>query len=291
MKKKIVFIINPISGGIRKNRIPGLINQVIDRNLFDIEIAQTRSSDHNLELAANAVASAADIVVAIGGDGTINHIAKYVTGSGKLMGIVPLGSGNGLARHLGIPLNPEKALRLINRMNKISIDTATANGHFFLNVAGTGFDAHVSRLFATAPHRGFYSYTKITLKEFARYQPEQFNLIIDGRLVNTDAFILCVANGSQYGNNAFIAPGADLQDGMLDISVIKPFRSFHLPVIGTHLFTRRFNRSPYIDNYSGKEIIIRRSNPGYINIDGEAIMMEPEVTIKLLPLSLNILIP
>jgi diacylglycerol kinase (ATP) len=291
LKKKISFIINPISGGINKQHFPALIGRHLDRNLFDVEINFTRSAEHNLELAQEAATSKKDIVIAVGGDGTINNIAKYMVNTGILFGIVPQGSGNGLARHLRIPMDNVKAIKVINKLHRKNIDTGMANEQFFLNVAGAGFDAHVSWMFANAPKRGFWSYTKITLNEFAKYKPQAYELIVDGKSVTKDAFIICVANGSQYGNNAYIAPQANLDDGLFDISVMKPFKTYQMPAIGLEMFMKKYNNSRYVDALKGSDIIIKRPEAGVFNIDGEPILMEKDIHIKILPEALKVIVP
>lgn len=291
MKKKIAFIINPISGGINKQEFPAMIGRHLDRNQFDVEINFTRSTEHNIQLAKDAVAQQKDIVVAVGGDGTINNVAKQLVGTGILFGIIPQGSGNGLARHLRLPLDTRKALHVINKLHRKNIDTGKANDEFFINVAGAGFDAHVSWMFANAPKRGFWSYTKITLNEFANYKPQSYELIVDGKSITKDAFIICVANGSQYGNNAYIAPQANLDDGQFDISVMKPFKTYQMPAIGLEMFLKKYNNSRYVDALKGSEVIIRRAEAGVFNIDGEPVMMDKDIHIKLLPESLKIIVP
>ncbi len=291
MKKKIAFIINPISGGINKQQFPSLIGRYLDRNQFDIEINYTRSAEHNLELAQEMVFKKKDIVVAVGGDGTINNIAKYLVNTGVLFGIIPQGSGNGLARHLRIPLNNIKALQVINKLHRKNIDAGMANDTFFINVAGAGFDAHVSWMFANAPKRGFWSYSKITLTEFANYKPQQYELIVDGKSVSKDAFIICVANGSQYGNNAYIAPKANLDDGLFDISIMKPFKIHQMPIIGMELFLKKYNNSQYVDVMRGANIMIKRPESGVFNIDGEPVLMEKDIQIKMLPEALKVIVP
>lgn len=291
MKKKITFIINPISGGINKEKFPSLIGRYLDRNQFEVEINFTRSAEHNLELAQQAAEQKKDVVIAVGGDGTINNIAKYMVNTGIMFGIVPQGSGNGLARHLRIPLNNVKALKIINKLHRKNIDAGMANDQFFLNVAGAGFDAHVSWMFANAPKRGFWSYTKITLNEFAKYNPQSYELIVDGKLITRDAFIICVANGSQYGNNAYIAPHANLDDGLFDISILKPFRIHQMPVIGMEMFLKKYNNSRYVDTLRGENIIIKRAHDGVFNIDGEPVMMDKDIHIKILPEALKVIVP
>lgn len=291
LKKQITFIINPISGGIRKDQFPSLIGRLIDRNRFDVEINFTRSAAHNLELAEQALTQKKDVVVAVGGDGTINNIAKFLVNTPIIFGIVPQGSGNGLARHLHIPIDNVKALSLINQLNFRTIDTGMANEHFFVNVAGAGFDAHVSHMFAEAPKRGFWSYAKITLNEFARYKPRLYKINIDGQNLVLPAFIVCVANGSQYGNNAYIAPDAKLSDGLLDISIMKPFGIHQMPFIGASLFLKKFSQSPHIYYNKGSNITIIRPEAEVFNIDGEPVEMEKDIHIRIIPSSLHIIVP
>ncbi len=290
-KKQITFIINPISGGINKQHFPSLIGRYIDRNQFDIEINFTKSAQHNIDLAQQAVAEKKDIVVAVGGDGTINHIAKYLVNSNVLFGIIPQGSGNGLARHLRIPLNDKKALQIINKLHTKKIDAGMANDQFFVNVAGAGFDAHVSWMFANAPKRGFWSYAKITLNEYQAYKPHSYEIQVDGKVTHKEAFIVCVANGSQYGNNAFIAPQANLDDGLFDVSILKPFKSWSMPLIGLEMFMKKYGNSRYVDTIKGHEITIKRPSDGVFNIDGEPILMDKNIHIRMIHEAINVIVP
>lgn len=292
MKTRLTFIINPISGGIKKHGLPEFIAARIDASMFDTEFLFTQSAEHTRELAKRAVAEQKDILVAVGGDGTINNVAEQIAGSNVTMGIIPQGSGNGLARHLGIPVNKVKALELITGAHAVKkIDTGKANSHFFVNVAGAGFDAHVSGEFATARKRGFWSYTKITLSEFAKYKSRHYRFIIDGTEVTEDAFILCVANGSQYGNNAYISPQALPDDGLFDITVLKPFRVFEMPLIGYHLFARTLHKTRFVSCYRGKHIVIKRPKAELVNIDGEPAVCEQDITININPSNLSLIVP
>lgn len=291
MKKKLAFIINPISGGINKDSFPALVDEILDKELFNFELFYTSSSQHNKELARQCVADGFDVIVAVGGDGTINNTAKYVTGSNAVFGIVPLGSGNGLARHLHINNNMADALRIINRFNQTRIDTGVANNEFFINVAGVGFDAHVSWLFANAPRRGFVQYAKITLREFAAYKARKYTLMIDGEKMERSAFIVCAANGSQYGNNAYIAPSAIVNDGLFEIAIIKPFPFFKVVSLGFRMFTKTLHRSSLVELLTGKHLVIQRQENEVINIDGEAITTTKDVDIRIMPSSLKIIIP
>jgi len=291
LKKTITFIINPISGNIDKENFPLLIKKNIDLKKFDCEALFTESSVHTLLLAKEAVAKKRTIIVAVGGDGTINNIAKYVKSSPSLFAMIPMGSGNGLARHLNIPMNKQRALQIINNLKTTTIDTAKANDDFFINIAGAGFDAHVSKLFASTGNRGLWSYVNISMNEFIKYKPVNYKFFIDGKEYNEDAFLICVANGSQFGNNAVIAPEADLSDGMLEISLIKPFHKMSMPFIGFDLFSKKFNSSRFVKTYKGKNIIIKRPDADVMNIDGEPVMMDKDIDIRIEPSSINVIVP
>ncbi|MCC7533903.1 MAG: YegS/Rv2252/BmrU family lipid kinase [Bacteroidia bacterium] len=287
--KKIAFIINPISGGIPKGTIPDLIEKYIDKKRFEASIFFTKSTEHNQELAKQCVADNYDVIIAVGGDGTINNTAKYVVNSDSVFGIIPLGSGNGLARHLNISLNPEKAIQQVNNFNVYAMDTGSINGHFFLNVVGVGFDAHVTDLFAKAPKRGFWQYTKITLSEFAKYKAMEYKMEIDGKVVVRNAFLICVANGSQYGNNAYISPLSIVNDGEFEVSVLKPFKILQAPMLGVKIFNKNIHTSALVNVFKGSHIKITRNDTGVVNVDGEPYDMGKEIEIKLYAKSLKII--
>jgi YegS/Rv2252/BmrU family lipid kinase len=292
LKTRIEFIINPISGGIKKQSLPDYILSHTDKSLYDIHCTFTQSAQHTKVLAREAVCNNADIVVAAGGDGTINNVAEALAGSQVKLGLMPLGSGNGLARHLHIPCDKKQALELITGNHALKkLDTGTANSHFFVNVAGVGFDAHVSGKFAIAPKRGFISYAKITLAEFASYKSRTYRLTIDGNKHTLDAFLLCVANGSQYGNNAYIAPEALPDDGLFHITVLKPFRILDMPAIGYHLFAKTLHKSRYVACFTGRHIYIDRPSAELMNIDGEPVHADSSIDIRLMPSQLKIIVP
>ncbi len=290
MKKKLAFIINPISGGINKAGFPDLVKKEIDPQLFDYELFYTKSTEHNKELAKDCVAQQYDVVIAVGGDGTINNTAKYIAGTNVTFGIIPVGSGNGLARHLNLSMDQSKALQSINKLDTIQMDTGYANNEFFLNVAGVGFDAHVSWMFATAPKRGFWQYAKITLAEFSKYKARNYNIQIDGKQITESAFLVCVANGSQYGNNAYIAPTAIINDGVFEVTILKPFSILQMPQLGARMFNKTLHQSAQVKVLSGKHIIIKRENTEVVNIDGEPVMLDAELEIKLIPGNLKIIV-
>jgi diacylglycerol kinase (ATP) len=288
--KKICFIVNPISGVGRQKVIEKLIDQYLDRTIFDYEIQYTKASKHATVLSKEAAANNFDIVVAVGGDGSVNEIAKGLIGSATAMAIIPTGSGNGLARHLNIPLDLKKAMNVINKGNETRIDSIQINEETFVNVAGVGFDAHIGWEFAKFGKRGLSSYVKVILRELPKYKPQNFELIIDGKSIKTTAYLISFANGSQWGNNAHIAPLADITDGMVDVAILKNVSLLNGISIGYKLLNKTLHQSRYLEIIKTKELIVKQ--PGTIaHIDGEPIEVGNEIKIKVNPLSLKVIIP
>lgn len=287
--KKILFIVNPISGGKSKISFPQLAAKNLDKRLFEPEYLFTESRGHAYEMTKQAINNSTDIVVAVGGDGTINEVASAIEGSGKEMGIVPSGSGNGLARTLGISLNHRMAVKQLNKLHSGLIDTATFNERKFFNMAGIGFDAHISNRFATDKTRGLQGYVKTTFTEISQYPAQNYVLYIDGVKYERGAFMISIANSSQFGNNAYVSPTASLQDGLLDVCVIKPFPLYHFPVMGYHMFSKTAHRSKYVEIIKGKDIRIIRETAGAVHVDGEPLQMGKELFIQVKPGSLRIL--
>lgn len=290
MRKRILFIVNPISGGLNKTFFPSLLDQYLDLHLFNAEIVFSEYHGHARELAKNAVKTNFDIVVAVGGDGTINEVASEVESSGKLMAIIPCGSGNGLARTLGIPLDNIKAIQRINLLNTTKIDAGVFNGNKFFNMAGMGFDAHISAIFAGNHKRGFKGYIKTTLKEISTYKPERYVIVSDGKRFEYTAFMLSIANSSQYGNNAHVSPTALVNDGLLDVCIIKPFPMYAFPALVFRMFTKSAQYSKYVEIIKGKHINIQRTKKGPVHLDGEPSMMEKDLLIEIKHLALQLVI-
>lgn len=289
-KKSICFIVNPISGIGRQKVIEKLIDEQLDRSLFDYEIAYTKAAKHAIELSAEAAARNTDIVVAVGGDGSVNETAKGLVGTKTAMAIIPTGSGNGLARHLKIPLDLKKAMQVINTGKEVRIDSIRMNDEVFVNVAGIGFDAHIGWEFARFGKRGFSSYLKVISREFPKYKAQDFELVIDGKIIKKNAYLISFANGSQWGNNAYIAPTADISDGIMDIAILRDFKLLNGLAIGYRLFKKTLHKSSYLEIIKTKEIIVKQQ--GVIaHIDGEPIEIGNELKIKVNPLSLKVIVP
>ena len=291
MKKTISFIINPLSGGKDKSHIPKLIKSTIDTEKYEIDIQITSSENETLHKAARAVENKFDAVVAVGGDGTLNNVARYAKNSDLVLGVIPMGSGNGFARELGISMDVRKSLQTINDWHIKSCDTGTVNDTFFINLMGVGFDAHVTGLFANSQTRGLSTYAKITLGEFMNYKYHSYSVLLDGVQVEHSAFLLSVCNGTQFGNNAFIAPKASMDDGSFDVSVVEKFEIWQTPEIGLRLFNKSIHKMNFVKSYKAKEIVIKRAKEDMVNIDGEPVMMGKELKIKNQPKSIKVIVP
>jgi diacylglycerol kinase (ATP) len=288
LKKSILFIINPISGGKSKSNFPGLANKHLNHSIFNARFVFTERSGHARELALENADT--DVIVAVGGDGTINEVASALEGTGRCMGIIPYGSGNGLARAMAIPLKDTDAVRRLNNLNATQIDSGTLNGYKFFNMAGVGFDAHISKRFAKHTERGFGGYVQTTFREISAYKSQRYLLNIDGKVYERDAFMISIANSSQYGNNAHISPFASVRDGLLDVCIIKPFPLYIFPVIGLRMFSKTTHRSRFVEIIKGREIRIFREREEAVHLDGEPLLMEARLDIRVNPLSLRLLV-
>ncbi len=291
-KKNILFIVNPVSGIGSKDSFPHLVEKILDKSKFDYQIIYTKKAGHAIKLSEKAVKQAVDIVVAVGGDGTINEVAGGLIGTDVILGLVPGGSGNGLARHLNIPLHAEGALKLINSCHVSKIDTGIINGRPFVSLAGVGFDALVAKIFAKEPHRGFLTYFRIVAGRYQHYKPKHYSVVIDNReKIHKEALFITLANSNQFGYNTTIAPNAKLNDGMMDVCIVEKPTIFEMPLIINLLFLKMIHHSKYVNIYKAKEVKVFRDKNRTVNIDGEPMKLAKNLEAKVNPLSLNIIIP
>ncbi|MCD8193362.1 MAG: diacylglycerol kinase family lipid kinase [Tannerellaceae bacterium] len=284
-------IINPISGVGSKRKIPKMIEEVCRKGDCRLEIKFTEYAGHASELTKEALANGANCIIAVGGDGTVNEIARAMTYSDAILGIIPKGSGNGLARELHIPMDARRALDLIVNGHITTIDGCKANDRIFFCTCGVGFDAAVSQKFANEKHRGSLTYLKSTIEEYLSYKPEPYELLVDNQTIKEKAFLVACANASQYGNNAFIAPQADVHDGQLDVTILSPFTPLDIAPLAIQLFTRQIDRNSKIKTMKGRHITIIRQKPGIMHLDGEPVMADSRIDISILPRALNVLTP
>lgn len=269
-KKHLVFIINPKSGTDREKAIQQAIDTTLDREQFTYEIQHTEYAKHGTKLAADAAASGAYAVVAVGGDGSVNDIVAGLAGTNTALAIIPKGSGNGMARSMSIPLREQEAIEIINRGNSIMMDIGYANDRPFISNAGVAFDALISKKFAKSKRRGFAMYSWLVTRYMWTYREWDWDITIDGKPLKEKAFIISVANGKQFGYNFQIAPAASWTDGLLNIVIIKRFPK----VLGGLLVWRAMNGtiagSPFVRNYHGKEITITHPKLCLMQTDGDA---------------------
>ena len=290
-KQKILFIVNPISGTNNKRSIEGEIKKHLRHEAFDYEVKYTEYAGHAAKLTAEAVERGFHIVVAVGGDGTINEVARSVVHTPTALGIIPRGSGNGLARHLHIPTQTQKAIEVINQACIRTLDYGVINGHPFFCTCGVGFDAFVSHKFAEGGKRGFLSYAENTLREGIRYKPETYTIEDETGSTIHKAFLIACANASQYGNNAYIAPHASMEDGLMDIVVMKPFNTIiESPLVLMQMFTRMLPENPNVEVFKSRKIRIVREHEGAVHLDGEPLVMGCEIAVEMVSGEFNVVV-
>jgi YegS/Rv2252/BmrU family lipid kinase len=285
---KTCFILNPIAGPSRRYDMPALIAQHFGTLEADYEIRLTEYAGHAVELARAAAAEGFEVVAAVGGDGTINEVGRGLLGTDAALGIVPQGSGNGLARHLKVPLGLPAALRRLARPDFSRMDVGRMNGHPFFCTAGLGFDAHVSQHFAQAGSRGLSTYLRVTLREYRHYRPVPVRVDLDGRVEETNCYVLAFANASQYGNNAYIAPLADLRDGLLDVCLIDALPVVRAMKVSLGMALGNLPQSNAAEYFRVPRGRVTAQAPIGFHVDGDYLGHATEFTIELMPMALAV---
>ena len=290
-KQLIVFIVNPISGTNEKETILKAIDEQIDKSKFEYTIKKTEYAGHACEIAADAVKAGVDIVTAIGGDGTINEIGRSLVNTPTAMAIIPCGSGNGLARHLRIPLSAKGAISIINKNYTEDIDYGIIDGHPFFCTCGVGFDAFVSLKFAESGKRGLLTYLENTLHESLTYKPETYYIENANGTEKHKAFLIACANASQYGNNAYIAPHASLTDGKMDITILEPFTVLDVPSLSFQLFNKTLDQNSRIKTMRDTNFVIHRAEAGVFHYDGDPAMGGKDLKVETVHQGLKVILP
>lgn len=290
-RKKIYVIINPVSGTKSKKSIPEKLSSVLDARKFDIRIFITSYQGHATEIATEAVEEKVPYVIAVGGDGTINEIAKILVNTDCVLGIIPSGSGNGLARDLHIPMDHKVAIETIKKHYVTQIDYGIANGHIFFCTCGVGFDATVSEKVLNQSNRGKLMYVKSMLEVLMTYNPEKYQVISNDGVFEDKAFLVTCANASQYGNNGYIAPHANIQDGKMNIAILKPFPIMNAAITGIQLVSKNISNNSYLVEIVTDKAIIKREKAGIMHLDGNAIQTDKDIEVKIIHDGLKVIVP
>lgn len=296
--RKIVIIVNPISGGRSKAELPAMVGELFPECDYCVDIIETQRGGHGYEIAMQAIAEGSDTVVAVGGDGTVNEVGKaLITDTSVKFGIVPMGSGNGLARHAEIPLETMDALRVIREGYSELIDYGDMNGHIFFTTAGTGYDAEVSQRFAEMGRgfslikRGPVTYLRAAAEMAATYTPKEYTIMTDNEVFHERAFLITVGNAAQWGNQAYITPTASQQDGLFTVSVVKPFLYIEAPLMAVQLMSRQFDRNEHVRSIDTRHLRILCDELGYCHVDGEPMKLEQPLDVTMHEAGLRIIVP
>ncbi len=280
VKQRILFIVNPISGGKAKADFPQLLQKHLDHTRFDHEVWVWKTGSDATERAKLALEQGFDAIAAVGGDGTVHAVARALVGSQTPLLIIPMGSGNGLARYLQIPLKPIKAIQSIGERGIRQMDLLSLNGMLCSNVAGVGFDAHIGACFAKSSSRGLWGYIKSIVNELFRYKSDTYSLTWEGGSWEGKAFLISLANGAQWGNNAWIAPQASCFDGILEVAILKPFAWYQVPGIVAALMLKQAHKSKAFHFISCRSLSLKRENHLAVHLDGEPLQAEPRIQVQ-----------
>ncbi len=288
MSRKIAFIINPKAGVKKKMDVPQFIKDNFSSSI-PYQIFLWKNINDFASIKQQVIEGGFTSAIAVGGDGTVNAVASFLVNTNLSLGVLPFGSGNGLARSVGIKMDTAQALKQIEIGNEKIFDSALINNKAFFCTAGVGFDAHIGNLFATSTKRGFATYVKITLRELFTYKPKAYKITLDGKVINEKAFLITIANAGQYGNDVYICPNASMNDGILHLVVFKRPPLLLIPFTGLKVLRGKANQSKYIDIYTAKEITIEREEDGLAHFDGEPEKMQATIHAHVIPNSIKII--
>lgn len=294
---KLAVIVNPISGAggrrdARRARTE-LAQSLAREHGMDAQVLVSEFQGHARQLAEAAVAAGIPRLLAWGGDGTLNEVASAVAFRDAIVGIIPSGSGNGLARELGIPLQPRDAFAVALNGRERRIDVGEIDGRLFFNVCGIGLDARVAHEFAThtTTRRGFSRYLEITCRELFRYSPDEHTVVVNGAMVRSRALMIAIANGRQYGNGALIAPAAIVDDGQLDVVVIDDRPAWRALTQIHRVFLGQIGRVPGVTIVRGGEVAITSVRPMVFHVDGEPVVGGTTLRARVQRQALRVLVP
>lgn len=291
-RKQLKFIVNPFAGIGNKKNFQKLLKKYLDHQRFDYDVEYTNAPGHATEISARAVKEKFDIIVAVGGDGSVNEIASQLIGTDKILGIVPAGSGNGFATYLGYSRKLKNAILALNKAEVKRIDSCQVNDQTFFNVAGVGFDAWVAYKIKHSKFRGFWGYMWVALQETFGYKMKKYTITIDGKTIERKALCVEVANATMFGYNMQIAPLAKLDDGLLDLIVIKKTNKLRYLFSMFRFYAGNIQKSSLVEYYKAKEVEISCEDEEFpAHMDGEGFLSRRSLYFSVNKLSLSILKP
>lgn len=287
---RISIVVNPVSGTNSARKRAKRVVKALEEH-FCIKALYTEYAGHGIELTQQLIAKGTDVLIAVGGDGTVNEISSALTGSRTALFIVPTGSGNGLARDLGMyGLSIKQIIERIEQYNIHLIDSGMADKKAFFCTCGTGFDAYIGHLFAQTKVRGFLTYIKLSLLAFKNYTPLTYQLKTNQGEYTRRAFIINIANNKQFGNNAYIAPLANMQDGLFTVTIIKPFKWYNVPYMAYSLFFKRMHKNKFVETFDCGDCKLTIPENGYLHVDGEPITTQSNpILVQIKPASIHVL--
>jgi len=290
VKKRILFIINPVAGVRRKDKIPRYINKYLDHSRFDYDVIYTESRGHATEIAAQAVQNKFDVVAVAGGDGSVNEVATGLIGTPTALAIIPSGSGNGLARHLGYSINIRSTLEIMNEYDVRKIDVCRINNNYFFSLIGIGFDAFAAKVFSREETRGFFTYAWSAIQSISAFEAFDFHLQSNDKNISGKSFMINICNSNQYGYNVKVAPQANLTDGLMDVIIVENVAKWRLPGIVIQLLMQVHLKNRRIQSFKTDELVIESPDYAYLQIDGETVHKDKNFKISIMPGALNVLV-
>jgi diacylglycerol kinase (ATP) len=268
--RRFFLIVNPVAGLQRGTRAVRHLVSILRKEGVDVDFHITRHRGHAIELSAEASRKGFDLVVAVGGDGTVIEVAQGLIGSQTPMGIVPWGSGNGLAFDLGIPSGLRRCAKLLIHGTDNQLDICKFNDQYFVCTAGIGFNAQIAAKMNQSSVRGFLKYVQLVIQESILFKPFRIRMKLNGHTLEIPVFMVTFANASQFGNHAHIAPRADMSDGLMDVVVVRPFNKILLPLVAFSLFSKRIERFPFVESFRAQEIYLEAEDVTHYYYDGES---------------------
>ncbi len=289
--RRIVFIVNPKAGTNLQKHIRDSVDKHLNHKKFEYGIWLTEQEGHAAELAEKAQKEGYEIVVAVGGDGSINEVGSALVGSETILGIIPAGSGNGLAMHLGYGRDIDAAIKIFNTAEVRTIDCGTMNGRLFINIAGVGFDGLVSNLMKGSHWRGFLPYFLKSVEAGLSYTSRNCRIELDDKVLDLNCFAISIANGPMYGYNFQIAPDARLDDGLFEVVILKDAPRWQYFAAIPAMLNSKIYDAEFVEHYAARRVKISAEGENHVHLDGEGIIVDGDLNFEMRPAALKILVP